>query len=127
MLALDTEQNSTPETLMEHADKGEAAKNCKNTRLVRFAKLFQVQDWMSSVPEDLISFYGAARPSGKRSLLIFNKGRVTLVDKAGQASTLCPSTKKNYEGTILEAIYVSEIKTAFVMDMLSWKGSIFTA
>ena len=42
---------------------------------MRYSKLFQIPDWMVSVPEQLELFFGAARPFGISALLVFNVGK----------------------------------------------------
>ena len=82
---------------------------------------------MNTVPEELEQFLGAARPSGKTCLLVFENSKASIYDKTGNRVGAFDPKKKNYDGIVLEILYDETNKHAFVTDLISWKGNIFTS
>ena len=88
-----------PKETKNESKKQYRQKQKKNRK--RFAKIFQVTDWLNEIPSNFKEFRIAAKPDGERLIMIIEGNKAELRNKSGKSICHLKLKSKNYDGTIL--------------------------
>lgn len=86
----------------------------------------QLSEWLYGVPNDLSKWYIRPCPKGRRCMVIAMNGKTSVYNKYGayvkEYQSKLPSGNKNGSITVLDCIYVPELKKNFILDVIAYNG-----